>query len=320
VLPASDFALGLAVGQQFGGSDMNTARKLGVTEKEIEKLCDAVVTALKKGPLAPDELKECTGGAVRNLGVEGQKKGVTTTLPLALGKLQSSGDIRRVSTNGRLDQQKYKYALWKPNPLKSLKLSREECFIELARRFFRWIGTATLGEFQWFSGLGVKATKAATESLNLGAIPADSDRFVLPEDLDKFQRFTVPRTPQYAFVSSLDSMFLLRRDLKGLLEQEDLTHRVLGEKGLRAIGDLADLPSNAVLDRGRIVGLWEYDPEAQSVAWTSFIGQSDEFRRELARTEEYVRKDLGDARSFSLDSPKSRQPRIAALRKAHAAS
>jgi hypothetical protein len=38
-------------------------------------------------------------------------------------------------------------------------------------------------------------------------------------------------------------------------------------------------------------------------------------REAVARTESYIQSDLGDARSFSLDSPKSRQPRIEALRK-----
>ena len=38
----------------------------------------------------------------------------------------------------------------------------------------------------------------------------------------------------------------------------------------------------------------------------------------VARTEAFVREDLGDARTFSLDSPKSRIPAIAALRKAAA--
>src|ERR1700722_17509828 len=45
VLPASDFALGLAAGQQFEG-EMKTAAKLGVTEKEIDQLCDAVLAGL----------------------------------------------------------------------------------------------------------------------------------------------------------------------------------------------------------------------------------------------------------------------------------
>jgi hypothetical protein len=49
-------------------------------------------TALK----GPDELREATSGAVRNLGPEGTKRGLTTMLPVALGKLQSAGEIRRI--------------------------------------------------------------------------------------------------------------------------------------------------------------------------------------------------------------------------------
>jgi len=76
------------------------------------------------------------------------------------------------------------------------------------------------------------------------------------------------------------------------------------------------LPSPAILDRGRLVGLWEYDPESQSIAWTSFIHSNAELEKAVRRSEEYIRTELGDARSFSLDSPKSRAPRIKALRTA----
>ena len=41
-----------------------------------------------------------------------------------------------------------------------------------------------------------------------------------------------------------------------------------------------------------------------------------ELEKAVNRMEDYVRTQLGDARSFSLDSPKSRSPRIEALRKA----
>ena len=86
VVPASDFALGLTVGRHFN-TDMKTAAKLGVTEKEVDALCVAVVNALEKGPLDPDGIREATGKASRSLGEEGKKKGLTTTLPLALGRL-----------------------------------------------------------------------------------------------------------------------------------------------------------------------------------------------------------------------------------------
>lgn len=117
VLPASDFALGLKVGQAFGDGEMKVASKLGVTEKEIDKLCDAVRNALAKAgaPLDPEAIRNATGKTARSLGEEGKRKGLSTTLPIALGRLQGTGEIRRVPTNGRLDQQRYQYTLWKSN-------------------------------------------------------------------------------------------------------------------------------------------------------------------------------------------------------------
>src|SRR5207249_2002908 len=138
--------------------------------------------ALEKGQLDPEGIREATGNAARNLGAEGKKKGMITTLPLALGRLQSRGEIRRVPINGRLDQQRYRYTLWRPNPLTGFKLTVEEAYTELARRFFRWIGPATLAEFQWFSGLGVKTSKSAVEPLKLVPFENRSDRLMFAED------------------------------------------------------------------------------------------------------------------------------------------
>ncbi len=56
--------------------------------------------------------------------------------------------------------------------LKGLSLGREEAISELARWYFRWIGPASVAEFQWFSGVGAKAAKAAVEQL--GLMPATS--------------------------------------------------------------------------------------------------------------------------------------------------
>jgi Winged helix DNA-binding domain len=297
VLPASDFALGLAAGQGFD-SDMKAAIKLGVTAKEIAKLCDAVLKALEKGPLDPEALRETTGKAARNLGEEGKKKGVTTTLPLALGELQASGDIRRVPVNGRLDQQRYQYALWRPNPLRGFKLSPEEVQIELARKYFTWIGPASAADFQRFAGLGVKAAKAAIELLKLESVeiaPGDV-RLLLAEDRSKFEAFNPSKEPRYSLLGSIDSLL----ELPGHFEKAADGH--------------------AIVDRGRLIGRWEYDPPTESIAWVTFVKKDKALQLAVTRTEEFIRKQLGDARSFSLDSPKSRAPRIAALRKAAASA
>jgi len=314
VLPASDFALGLKVGEGFG-TEVRTAEKLGVTRKEIDRLCAAVLKALEKGPLEPDEIRAATGSASRSLGEAGKKKGLTTTLPVALGLLQSSGDIRRMPTTGRLDQQRYRYTLWKPNPLAKFDLTREQAHVELARRFFRWIGPATATEFQWFSALGVKAGLAAMQPLNLLPLEKGSELLILPEDRDAFEKFMPPKEMQVALVSSIDGLALLRRDLKGLVDAKDQSRKVLADKSPAALGGLLDLPSHAIFDRGRLIGLWEFDPDSGTIAWTAWV-KDRAVTAAVEATQTYIRDQVGDARSFSLDSPKSRAPRIAALRKA----
>jgi hypothetical protein len=315
VLPAKDFALGLKVGEAFGGGEMKVATKLGVTDKEIGKLCDAVLAALGNDALDPDEIRQATGKASRSLGEEGKKKGLTTTLPIALGRLQTRGEIRRVPTNGRLDQQRYKYVRWRPSPLAGYNASLTDAYTELARAFFRWVGPATLGELQWFSALGVKASKQAVEPLCLVPVEEGSDRLLLPEDLKAWRAFDAPETPQYSLVSSLDPIAATRRDLQSLLDAKDHERSVVVDSGKRPMGGLSDLPSHAIFDRGRLIGLWEYDPEAKEIVWATLgIKPTKALTAAVEQTQSYVRDQLGDARSFSLDSPKSRLPRIQHLR------
>jgi len=314
ILPAADYALGLRVGEAFADLAMKVARKLGVTDAEVDRLGMKVMAALGKGPLEPDEIKAVVGDAVRNLGEEGKKKGVTTTLPLALGRLQACGEIRRIPVNGRLDQQRYKYAVWRPNPLDGYRLSEAEAQAELARRYFEWTGAASLAEFQWFSGLGVKVSKEAVAGLGLVALEDGSEFLATPAAREELASFRVPKSPQYSLISSLDGLLLLRRNLKSLLSEEDLEQQVAGEKGVGTVGGLMELPNNAIVDRGRVVGLWEYDPASESIAWTSFVKADGGMKAAVRTTELAIREQLGDARSFSLDSPKSRAPRIAALR------
>ncbi len=315
VVPAADFALALTLADEFGSGDMAQALKLGVTEREIDKLCAAVLKALTDATLTPDEVRDATGSASRSLGEAGKKKGLSTTLPLALGRLQSSGDIRRVPINGRLDQQRYAYTRWSPNARAGAALSSADAHVAIARRYFRWIGPATMKEFQWFSGLGAKLAKDAVSALDLVPAMPGSDLLLPSADLSAFNAFEVPTTPQYALVSSLDTITAARRNVISLLDDSDTARQVVSDKNLVSIGKLSDLPSHAILDRGQLIGLWEFDAEAQRIVHALFGRKMDKaLRSTIDETETFVRDQLGDARSFSLDSPKSRVPRIEALR------
>ncbi len=309
VVPAADFALALKAGENFRANEMKVANKLGVTGKEIDRLCDAVLKALDQDALDPEEIRAATGKASRSLGEEGKKKGISTTLPLALGKLQAAGDIRRVPVNGRLDQQRYKYAAWKPNPTAQFKLSEQEVQTEIARRFFHWIGPASIAEFQVFSGLSGKAAKAAIEPLinTTGLETIGEDRLIPAGQRDAFESFSAPKQADYRLVASIDGISLLHRDVETVVDAADLA---------RFGKTVEDSPGHRIFDRGRWVGSWEYDPETESIAWVAFIAKNRELEKAVARMEQFVREQLGDARSFSLDSPKSRAARIQALRAA----
>jgi hypothetical protein len=128
-------------------------------------------------------------------------------------------------------------------------------------------------------------------------------------------KFEVPKQPRYTLVSSLDGINQLRRDLRTLLMPQDRERDLVrGARGPL----LQDLSHHAIFDRGRLVGLWQYDTATSSIVWTAFVKPDAALRDAISKTETFVREDLGDARRFSLDSPKSRVAAIEAIRHAGA--
>lgn len=324
VAPAEHFGLALSVGQQFSESGGEaTARKfLGLTDEELEALCQGTIQALAEGPLDPHGIKKHLGELVRNLGEEGKKRGQTTFLANALAKLQREGQVRRISANGRLDSQSYRYALWTNGPEVGNASARDDAYRQLAQLYFDWIGLAKLSHFQWFSGLGVAASKKAIEALDLVALGADliegsatkESWLIHRTEVEAFQNFHAPNEPQVRLISSLDGLFLLRRDFLPLVDAEHRETPVFSGAKQTSVGILSDLPNNAIVDRGQVIGLWEYDSFAGKIAYFSFVGESEDLKIELDRVETMIRNELGDARNFSLDSPESRKPYVDALR------
>src|SRR5204862_4740145 len=101
-----------------------------------------------------------------------------------------------------------------------------------------------------------------------------------------------------------------------LLDEKDRDRVAKISLGERPGGALVDLQANAILDRGRLIGYWEFDPEAGQIVAALFGGKKDKkLQVAIDATEAFVRDQLGDARTFSLDSPKSRKPKLDALRK-----
>ncbi|MFJ5926879.1 DNA glycosylase AlkZ-like family protein [Kitasatospora sp. NPDC092948] len=310
VLPAEDFALGLAAGAGVAESEIAAAvRHLGVTQDEIEQLCLTVSELLSDTePLGPQQIRTAAGPAARSLGEPGRRRGVSTTLPLALGLLQSRGLIRRVPVDGRLDRQRYGYLRW------DRAVHGEAA--DLARRYFSWAAPASVRHFRWFSGFNAATAKAALAPLELIGLPGDE--LLMPAELmDEWAGFTVPEQPAYALVAGIDGLHLLHRDLSRLVDERDADRTAPASRTGRSFGSEADPSTHLVVDRGRIVGFWEYDPEQRELVHQLFVPMDTALRTAIDAVETFVREELGDARSFGLDSPRSRAPKLAALRTAN---
>ena len=316
VLGRDDFAWALRLGRDAAEATFKVVGRLGVDRGEITLLEEQVLHTLAEAavPLDPRQLKEELGDSVRNLGEEGKKKGATTTLPTALGILQSQGRIRRVPANGRLDQQRYAYELWNlpPSPLDD-----DQARTELVRRYLGWTGGATFKQSQWFTGFTVAQSKAALAAAGAVEVPtaAGETLWMLPDDVEQLAGFEEPDEEQIQLLAGTDSLALLRRNAAELLAEEDQHTKALGSLALQA-----DLPDHPIFDRGRIIGLWQYDPGKERIVPWVFHAATPAVTRRIAEVEDWIREDLGDFRAFSLDSPATRQKRIDNLAAAAAGS
>lgn len=318
VVPASDYPLALRAAQGRGEDpEIAGAKKhLGVTDRELDALSTRMLDALDREALDPAALRERLGDAVRSLGEAGKKRGVTTTLPLVLGRLQVRGEIRRVPTNGRLDQQRYRYERWSPSPLAGVTLDDATVAIELARRFFGWAAPATVAHFVTWSGLTVKAAKEAVAALGLVSVGGEPERWISRDERDAMAAMDPKGGGEVRLVGSLDNLLHLRRNAEDLIDPTHCDLPVWGERGEASLGGLGDAAHHLVVADGRLVGFWEFTPDPPTLTHACFARAPRSLREALDRTLAMVRDELGDLRSFSLDSPEGRAPRVAALRKA----
>jgi hypothetical protein len=310
VLGQADFAWGLQVGRDAAVAPFRVLARMGVERGEITLLEEQILHALAEAgrPLDPRQLKDELGDSVRSLGEEGKKKGAATTLPTALGLLQADGRIRRVPVNGRLDQQRYAYTLWGLPPATMEESAARSLLME---RYLGWTGGATFKQSQWFTGFTVADSKAAFAAVGSVEVPtAEGDvLWMLPDDVDRLAVFEAPAEQQIQLLAGTDSLVLLRRNSGDLFAEQDRGKKVLDS----TLALQADLPDHPILDRGRIIGLWQYDPGRERIAHWLFDGPDPAAAQRIAEVEAWIRDELGDFRSFSLDSPASRKNRIDAL-------
>jgi hypothetical protein len=300
--------------------------KAGTSVREVTERGAAVLAALRaRGPLTSDALRKAVPeGAVRNLGEQGKKAGVSSTLPPSLRELEFAGQVERTLQGGRLDTERYLWRAAKKNVFSGVKVPEtpQARHVAVAELFFGWVGPATTKDFAEWTGLALRDAKTAVEGASLApvAIVGYSDEaFALASDLPLLKE---PQEPSKAIrlLAFEDNFLVLHGGLRTMTDAKHHSRTLTpwGPSKATTIGEAKHITSRAIVTGAGLVGLWEYDPDAAKVVTVTFDALGAAQKKELAalgeETAAFLKNDIGHAKSFSLDTDDDVRGRAKALK------
>jgi hypothetical protein len=319
VLPRAHAALGLRVAASLSRKRLlRDFEKVEVPPAEQTAVQAAVLDVLAAGPRSTDALRAALpAGTIRSLGELGKKHGISSTLPAALRLLELDGRIHRRPVT-RIDSERYAWHLptgdiFAGAPAESDAVGLAEA---LLRVFLAQFGPATLDEFVEWSGMAKREARAGAERVAAQTVAIESlgAALVLPG--------TLPPTPpepdpdHVVFLASLDNYVVVRAGARLLADAEHHT-RPIGTFGTRGqtLGEARMADSRFVVRGGRLVGLWEYDPDTKHVVWGCWNPRDTHasMAAHAQRVGAFLREQLGHGLVFSLDSVGEQRKRLAAL-------
>jgi hypothetical protein len=286
----------------FARGDISQAALRGVETQ--------VCRALDEGPLATADIR----ASMRNPDAE-------ELLVTALIDLAVRGIVHRFPVDGRLDSMKYMYELRHPDDRPDLDGEGDDAAVAAkgAEHFLRHYGPATVDEIAWWCGLTKGAVRQALRTAGAEplAVPGwAKEAWLLPGDLPAWRSFAGPSDDGVVLLPYRDPFVYMRRAPAVLCA--NIRVPVLDGMLKRArIGDVDNLYHHTVLSGAQVVGVWEYDPEAETVC-TRLWEADAKLRRRVADaaadTTRFVREQLGDLKLSAVDPPEKRAKRLAFCR------
>jgi hypothetical protein len=301
--------------------------KAGIRPGEIDKLGTHILATLKKkGALTTDALRKALpDGALGSLGEQGKKAGLSSPLPPALRALELRGQVERVTETGRLDTERYLWRATAKSPFDGAKLPDDpgELHARLAKLFFTAAGLGSLRDFAEWAGIGVRDAVAAGAKLGLVPVAVegiDEELHVLDSARASLDKADAPDT--VALLPFEDNLTALHGGPTWLVDRQhhDLPMPSWG-MGARVptLGDSRHMMARPVVADGKVVGIWEYEPDEKRAVVATFAPVSAATRKRIdAAAEEtaaFLTRDLGHGRSFSLDTDEALRERAAFIRK-----
>jgi hypothetical protein len=239
----------------------------------------------------------------------------------ALRDLALAGNVRRFPADGRLDSADYVYELRHPEDRPDLAAAGDAAAVaaNAAEHFLRHHGPASVEELTSWSQL---TTGAAREALaTVGAEPLTIPRWtpkawLLPGDVARWQSFRGEGGDRVVLLPYRDPFVHVRRGPAVLARRPDAPVLDGTLKRVR-IAAVRTLNHHTILYGADLVGIWEYDPDTESVVtrvWSADARLRRRVADAAADAEDFIRQQLGDAKLSAVDPPAKRARRLAFCR------
>lgn len=322
LVAARDVPVSLRTADLLGRSRLQKEReKAGIKKGELEKLGDVVVETLARtGALSTDALRKALpDDAVRSLGDKGKKVGLSSPLPPALRVLEFAGRVERTLETGRLDSERYRWRATTKNTLAAADLPDElaELSPRLAEIFLRAAGIARIDDFMCWSGLNKRDAVAGLSKVKTRPVVVEGFKEPWLSLASAFVDDAPAADDVHTLLGFEDNAFAL--NVGTALFADPVFHSMKvpswGSQAKVSLGAARHLANRPVIAEGRLVGFWDYDPDAKKAVVGLFEAVSKDAKRALdeqaAGVSRFLSTELGHGRSFALDTDDALRTRAA---------
>jgi hypothetical protein len=258
--------------------------------------------------------------ALRSFGEAGKKVGISSPLPVALRELEFRAEIERHPLGGRLDTERYEWGL-APKVKTKVPADRSGRLQAVAHHFFEFFGPATQKELATWVGISQRDAKAAMAKLPLVDVEVEGRpdvAFILEDDRPGLTEAPPPERG-FSFLPFEDNLLTVYGGPGVLADAAHHSHPVKawGSSKPTTLGEARHVAERPLLRGHRLVGFWEYDLDADEVVTGTLEELPGAAKKELTEAREsladFIRNELGHAKSFSLDTEDKVRARAAAV-------
>jgi hypothetical protein len=240
MVPARDIHWMLALTAPGIKSGINSRQQqLELDTKTLNRCTELIIGTLKENPYQTrEQLMQLI-----------QRENISTDLNRSSHILMHA-ELEGLICSGPLADDKPTYSLLEHVVAKPVLLTHEESLAELTKRYFRSHGPATLADFCWWSGLGIKMARNGIELNRNGMISARNGR-------DEYFMFDtmLPISKTVFALPAFDEYLISYKDRKELLP-DDMQKNVISSNGIFY---------PLILQEGKVIGKWSRKQQKQAI-------------------------------------------------------